>query len=41
MMVLKEAFEKEMGTVELLEDVVEFLRRWYINPSERFVPRGE
>ncbi|MFL6258132.1 MAG: hypothetical protein ACJ76Y_00350 [Thermoanaerobaculia bacterium] len=41
MMVLKEAFEKEMGTVELLEDVVEFLRRWYINPDERFVPRGE
>jgi tetratricopeptide (TPR) repeat protein len=39
MMVLKEAFEKEMGTVELLEDVVEFLRRWYINPDERFVPR--
>jgi tetratricopeptide (TPR) repeat protein len=41
MMVLKEAFEKEMGTVELLQDVVEFLRRWYINPDERFVPRGE
>jgi len=41
MMVLKEAFEKEMGTVELLKDVVEFLRRWYIDPNERFVPRGE
>jgi tetratricopeptide (TPR) repeat protein len=41
MMVLKEAFEKEMGTVELLKDVVEFLRRWYINPNERFVPPGE
>lgn len=40
-LVLKEAFEKQMGTVELLEDVVEFLRRWYINPDERFVPRGE
>jgi tetratricopeptide (TPR) repeat protein len=40
MMVLKEAFEKQMGTVELLEDVVEFLRRWYVNPSERFLPRG-
>lgn len=41
MMVLKEAFEKQIGTVELLKDVVEFLRRWYINPDERFVPRGE
>lgn len=41
MMVLKEAFEKQMGSVELLEDVVEFLRRWHINPDERFVPRGE
>jgi len=41
MMVLKEAFEKQMGTIRLLEDVVEFLRRWYINPDERFVPRGE
>ncbi|HET9210829.1 MAG TPA: hypothetical protein VFR03_10555 [Thermoanaerobaculia bacterium] len=40
-MVLKEAFEKQMGTVELLEDVVEFSRRWYLNPNERFVPRGE
>jgi tetratricopeptide (TPR) repeat protein len=41
MMVLKEAFEKQMGTIGLLEDVVEFLRRWYINPDERFRPRGE
>jgi tetratricopeptide (TPR) repeat protein len=41
MMVLKEAFEKQMGTVELLEDVVEFLRRWHINPDERFIPRKE
>jgi tetratricopeptide (TPR) repeat protein len=41
MMVLKEAFEKQMGTVELLKDVVEFLRRWFINPDERFLPRGE
>jgi tetratricopeptide (TPR) repeat protein len=41
LLVLKEAFEKQMGTVELLEDVVEFLRRWYINPDERYVPRGE
>lgn len=41
LMVLKEAFEKQMGTIELLEDVVEFLRRWYVNPDERFFPRGE
>jgi tetratricopeptide (TPR) repeat protein len=41
MLVLKEAFEKEMGSVELLKDVVEFLRRWYIDPDERFMPRGE
>jgi len=40
-LVLKEAFEKQMGSVELLEDVIEFLRRWYINPDERFRPRGE
>jgi len=39
MMVLKEAFEKERGTVELLEEVLEFLRRWYVNPDERFIPR--
>jgi hypothetical protein len=41
MMVLKEAFEKQMGTVELLEEVVDFFRRWFINQNERFVPRGE
>jgi tetratricopeptide (TPR) repeat protein len=41
MLVLKEAFEKEMGSVELLKDVLEFLRRWYFNPDERFLPRGE
>lgn len=41
LMVLKEAFEKQMGTVELLKEVVEFLRRWYVNPDERFVPPGE
>lgn len=41
LMVLKEAFEKQMGTVELLKEVVEFLRRWYVNPDERFVPPGQ
>jgi tetratricopeptide (TPR) repeat protein len=41
MLVLKEAFEKEMGSVELLKDVLEFLRRWYFNPDERFMPRDE
>lgn len=41
MMVLKEAFERQLGTIGLLEDAVEFLRRWYVNPDERFVPRGE
>lgn len=41
MMVLKDAFEKQMGTIGLLEDAVEFLRRWYVNPNEKFMPRGE
>ncbi len=41
MMVLKEAFERQLGTIGLLEEAVEFLRRWYVNPDERFVPRGE
>jgi hypothetical protein len=40
-MVLKEAFERRMGTIGLLEDAVNFLRRWYVNPNERFMPRGE
>jgi monoamine oxidase len=40
MMVLKEAFERQLGTIGLLEEVVEFLRRWYINQNERFTPRG-
>jgi len=40
-MVLKEAFERRIGTVGLLEDAVDFLRRWYVNPNERFTPRGE
>jgi hypothetical protein len=40
-MVLKEAFERRMGTIGLLEDAVAFLRRWYVNPNERFMPRGE
>jgi len=41
MMVLKESFEKQKGSIGLLENVVEFLRRWYVNPNERFMPRGE
>lgn len=40
-MVLKEAFERRMGTIGLLQDAVDFLRRWYVNPNERFMPRGE
>jgi tetratricopeptide (TPR) repeat protein len=40
-MVLKEAFERRMGTIGLLEDVVDFLRRWYVNSNERFMPQGE
>ncbi len=40
-MVLKDAFERRMGTIALLEDAVDFLRRWYVNPNERFTPRGE
>lgn len=40
-MVLKEAFEREMATLGLLKDVVEFLRRWYLNPNERFLPPEE
>jgi tetratricopeptide (TPR) repeat protein len=41
MMVLKEAFEKKKGSIGLLEDVIEFLRRWHPNSDERFMPRGE
>ena len=41
MMVLKESFEKQKGSIGLLEDVVEFLRRWHPNSHERFMPRGE
>jgi tetratricopeptide (TPR) repeat protein len=39
--ILKGAFERQMGTIELLEDVVAFLRRLYVNPNEKFMPRGE
>ena len=41
MMVLRESFEKQKGSIGLLEDVVEFLRRWHPNSDERFMPRGE
>jgi tetratricopeptide (TPR) repeat protein len=41
MMVLKEAFEKQKGSIGLLEDVVEFLRRWHPSSNDRFMPRGE
>lgn len=40
-LVLREAFERRVGTVGLLEDVVEFLRRWQIDPNARFNPKGE
>ena len=41
MMVLKESFEKQKGSIGLLEDVVEFLRRWHPSSNDRFMPRGE
>lgn len=40
-MVLKEAFIRQIGTIGLLEDTVDFLRRWFVNPNEKFTPRGE
>jgi tetratricopeptide (TPR) repeat protein len=41
MAILKEAFKRQMGTIGLLEDAVAFLRRWYVNPNEKFTPQGE
>jgi hypothetical protein len=41
MMVLKESFERQKGSIGLLEDVVEFLRRWHPSSNDRFMPRGE
>ena len=40
-LVLREAFERRVATLGLLEDVVEFLRRWQIDPNARFNPKGE
>lgn len=40
-LVLRDAFERRVATLGLLEDVVEFLRRWQIDPNARFEPKGE
>lgn len=40
-LVLKEAFERQLATVGLLKDVVDFLRRSMNNPDARFEPREE
>jgi tetratricopeptide (TPR) repeat protein len=40
-MVLRDSFQRKLGTLEHLEDVVTFLRRWHIDPSTKFVPRDE
>jgi tetratricopeptide (TPR) repeat protein len=40
-LVLREAFERRVATLGLLEDVVEFLRHCQIDPNARFNPRGE
>jgi tetratricopeptide (TPR) repeat protein len=39
-LVLREAFERRVGTLGLLEDVVEFLRHCQIDPNARFEPKG-
>ena len=40
-MVLRDSFKRKLGTLEHLEDVVDFLRRWHMDPNTKFVPRGE
>lgn len=40
-MVLRDAFTRQIATVDLLEDVVIFLRRWHIDPNTKFEPRAE
>jgi hypothetical protein len=40
-LILGEAFARRVGTLGLLEDVVEFLRHCQIDPNARFNPRGE
>ncbi len=39
-LVLRDAFERRVATLGLLEDVVEFLRRCQIDPNARFNPKG-
>ena len=39
-MVLRDSFKRKLGTLEHLEDVVNFLRRWHLDPNTKFVPRG-
>jgi len=38
-MVLRDTFKMKLGTLEHLEDVVTFLRRWHLDPNTKFVPR--
>lgn len=40
-LVLRDAFERRVATLGLLEGVVEFLRRWQIDPNARFEPKGK
>ena len=39
-LVLRDAFERRVATLGLLKDVVEFLRRWQIDPNARFETKG-
>jgi len=40
-MVLRDSFKRKLGTLEHLEDVVTFLRRWHLDPNTKYVPREE
>jgi tetratricopeptide (TPR) repeat protein len=40
-MVLRDSFERKLGTLEHLEEVVTFLRRWHLDPSTKFEPRED
>jgi hypothetical protein len=40
-MILKDAFGKRHGTIDLLESVVDFLRQTQIDPDACFTPRFE
>jgi len=40
-MILKEAFERRIATLGLLEEVIRLLGRWEMSSDERSVPQGE